>query len=121
MLPLQSTKYASNAIIEINKQSEKELFKEVYKLANYFKEELNYDSVPFCPYGNLRENYKALLFTEQAYDEFVTEPMPYRIYGACNTLAFKSLQKNPVAGYLNGFGFIHFLETEGILKKIGIN
>ena len=79
-----SKKYASNTIIEVDKQSEKELFAEVYKLAKYFKEELNYDFVPFCPYGDLREDYKALLFTEQAYDEFATDPMPYRIYGACN-------------------------------------
>ena len=73
-----SKKYASNTIIEVDKQSEKELFAEVYKLAKYFKEELNYDFVPFCPYGDLREDYKALLFTEQAYDEFATDPMPYR-------------------------------------------
>jgi len=36
-----SSKYTSNSIIEVDKQSEKELFEEVYKLAKYFKEELN--------------------------------------------------------------------------------
>ena len=73
----------SNSIIEVDKQSEKELFEEVYKLAKYFKDELHYDFVPFCPYGDLREDYKALLFTEQAPDKYIKEPMPYRIYGAC--------------------------------------
>ena len=54
----------SDSIIEVDKQSEKKIFEEVYKLAEYFKEELNYDSVPFCPYGDLREEYKVVLFTE---------------------------------------------------------
>ena len=31
----------SNNIIEVDKQSKKELFEEVYKLAEYFKEEFN--------------------------------------------------------------------------------
>jgi len=111
-----STKYASNTIIEVDKQSEKELFEEVYKLANYFKEELNYDSVPFCPYGNLQENYKALLFTEQAYDEFVTEPMPYRIYGACN-FGIQKFTKEPDRWVLKWIWFHPFFRNRGNLKK----
>lgn len=75
--------HSYNNVIFVDKQSNIDLYEEVYKIAKYFKEELNYDSVPFCPYGGLREEYKALLFTEEAYDEFVTEPIPYRIYGAC--------------------------------------
>lgn len=111
-----SKKYASNTIIEVDKQSEKELFAEVYKLAKYFKEELNYDFVPFCPYGDLREDYKALLFTEQAYDEFATDPMPYRIYGACN-FGIQKFTKEPDHWVLKWIWFHPFFRNRGNLKK----
>lgn len=56
-----STKYTSNTIIEVDKQSEKELFEEVYKLAKYFKEELNYDSVTYGVCSTIQ------VYLEQAY------------------------------------------------------
>ena len=110
-----STKYTSNTIIEVDKQSKKELFEEVYKLAKYFKEELNYDSVPFCPYGDLREEYKALLFTEEAYDEFA-EPMPYRIYGACS-FGIQKFTKAPNCWVLKWIWLHPFFRNRGNLKK----
>lgn len=79
-----SQKYSShNNIIYVDKQSNIDLYEEVYKLAKYFKEELNYDSVPFCKLGMLSETYDVSLFTEQALDKYIKEPIPYRIYGAC--------------------------------------
>ena len=111
-----TTKYASNTIIEVDKQSRKELFEEVYKLAKYFKEELNYDTVPFSPYGDLREDYKALLFTEQAYDEFATEPIPYRIYGACN-FTIQKFTKEPDRWMLKWIWFHPFFRNRRYLKK----
>jgi len=75
--------FSDTNIIQVDKQSNTDLYTEVYKLAKYFKEELNYDQVPFCRYGQLSEKYKVLLFTERALDKTKKEPMPYRIYGAC--------------------------------------
>ncbi|PHO11684.1 hypothetical protein CPG38_11700 [Malaciobacter marinus] len=102
------TKYTSNTIIEVDKQSEKKLFEEVYKLAKYFKEELNYDSVPFCPYGDLREEYKALLFIE--------EPMPYRIYGACS-FGIQKFTEEPNRWVLKWIWLHPFFRNRGNLKK----
>ena len=83
-----SEKYISNKnIIEVDRESDSHLYKEVYKIATYFREEFNYDSVGFCPFGYRNEpkrKYKALLFTEEASDKHDKEPMPHRIYGACN-------------------------------------
>ncbi len=73
-----SKKYKSNYPIKVDNQSTEEIHKEVYNIAKYFKEELNYDTVTYCPYGDLREKYNALLFTKKAYDTFENEPMPYR-------------------------------------------
>lgn len=111
-----STKYTLDTIIEVDKQSEKELFEEVYKLAKYFKEELNYDFVPFCPYGDLREEYKALLFTEEAPDKFIEEPMPYRIYGACS-FAIQKFTEEPDRWVLKWIWLHPFFRNRGNLKK----
>ncbi|QOG12600.1 hypothetical protein [Arcobacter sp. FWKO B] len=113
---LVSTEYRSNTIIEVDKQSELELFEEVYKLAKYFKEELNYDFVPFCPYGDLREEYKALLFTEEAPDKFIKEPMPYRIYGACN-FTIQKFTEEPDRWVLKWIWLHPFFRNRGNLKK----
>ena len=105
----------SNSIIEVDRQSEKELFEEVYKLAKYFKDELNYDSVPFCPYGDLREDYKALLFTEQAPDKYIKEPMPYRIYGAC-LFTLRKFTQDDDYWELKWIWFHPFFRNRGNLK-----
>lgn len=52
-----SKKYKSNYPIKVDNQSTEEIHKEVYKIAKYFKEELNYDTVTYYPYGDLREKY----------------------------------------------------------------
>lgn len=106
----------SNTIIEVDKQSEKKLLEEVYKLAEYFKEELNYDSVPFCPYGDLREEYKVLLFTEEALDQFISEPMPYRIYGACS-FTVQKFTKEADRWVLKWIWLHPFFRNRGNLKK----
>ena len=82
-----SEKYISNKnLIEVDRKSDVHLYEEVYKIAKYFKEELNYDFVPFCSLGYIDDpklKYKALLFTEEAPDKHEKEPTPHRIYGAC--------------------------------------
>lgn len=79
-----SEKFSSfNNILEVDKQSDIKLHEEVYKIAKYFMEELNYDRIPYSQYGNLSNEYKVLLFTEKALDIYRKDPMPYRIYGGC--------------------------------------
>ena len=110
----------SDNIIKVNKQSKKDLFEEVYKLAEYFKEEVNYDFIPFCLCGDLQEEYKVLLFAEEALDLFTSEPMPYRIYGAC-TFAIQKFKQEPNQWMLKWIWFHPFLEIGVILRIIGIN
>lgn len=80
-LPVSEKYNSFNNILEVDSK----LFKVTYKLAKYFKEEFNYDTVPFNENGMLNKPFKALLFTEQALDRVKNSsmPTPYRIYGAC--------------------------------------
>ena len=71
------------------------MHKEVFKIAEYFTEELNYDRVPYSPLGMLSEEYKVLLFTKEALDKYRAEPMPYRIYGACFFIKMKFTDPAP--------------------------
>ncbi|MDO9304201.1 MAG: hypothetical protein Q7T77_02650 [Sulfuricurvum sp.] len=112
-----SEKYSSyNNIIHVDKQSNVDLYEKVYKLAKYFKEELNYDSVPFSPLGQLSEDYKALLFTEQALDMYEKEPMPYRIYGAC-LFTIKQFTKDNDYWVLKWIWLHPFFRNRGNLKN----
>jgi len=71
-------------MIQVSNTNHTELYEEVYIIANYFKEELNYNRVPFCKLGMIPEPFEAILFTEKAYDQVSHEnKTPYRIYGAC--------------------------------------
>lgn len=106
----------SDNIIKVNKQSKKDLFEEVYKLAEYFKEEVNYDFIPFCLCGDLQEEYKVLLFAEEALDLFTSEPMPYRIYGAC-TFAIQKFKQEPNQWMLKWIWFHPFFRNRGNLKN----
>ena len=112
-----SEKYSSdNNIIYVNKQSNANLHEEVYKLAKYFKEELNYDTVPFSQLGILPKTYNVSLFTEQAFDKYIKEPMPYRIYGAC--LFTKMNFTNGKDYWVLEWIWIHpFFRNRGNLKK----
>jgi len=100
----------------MSKQTNFELSEEVYKLAEYFKEELDYGRVPFCRMGLLSEEYKALLFTEKALDKYEKEPSPYRIYGACVFTLLK-FTKEPDCWVLNWIWFHPFFRNRGNLKK----
>lgn len=115
-LPVSEKYFSYNNIIWVDKQSEINLCKKVYELARYFKEELNYDSVPFCPLGQLSEDYKALLFTEQAYDKYEKEPMPYRIYGAC-LFTVKQFTIDNDRWVLKWIWFHPFFRNRGNLKN----
>ncbi len=108
--------FSYNNIIQIDKHSDIDLHEEVYKIAEYFKEELNYDRVPFSPNGQLSEKYIVLLFTEEALDKYKTEPMPYRIYGACffNRMIFT---KDDDYWALEWIWFHPFFRNRGNLKK----
>ncbi len=110
-----SEKYKSNYPIKVDNQSTEEMHKEVYKIAKYFKEELNYDIVPYCPYGDLREKYNALLFTEKAYDIFENEPIPYLIFGACNFTIQKFTESDDY-WKLEWIWFHPFFRNRGNLK-----
>lgn len=105
-----------NNIIEINKYSDIDLYKEVYKIAKYFKEELNYDSVPFCLRGRLSEEYKVLLFTEQALDIYRKGSVPYRIYGGCLFSKMKFKEDDDYWA-LEWIWFHPFFRNRGNLKK----
>ena len=88
----------------------------MYKIAKYFKEELNYDRVPFPILGTISKEYKALLFTEEALDIYKKEPMPYRIYGACvfTLMTFKEGNNYWVLEWI----WLHpFFRNRGNLKK----
>jgi len=112
-----SEKFTSyNNIMQIDKQSDINLHKEVYKIAEYFKEELNYDSVPFSPIGQLSKEYKVLLFTEEALDKYKTDPMPYRIYGSCLFSKMK-FTKDDDTWALEWIWFHPFFRNRGKLKK----
>lgn len=78
-LPVSEKYYSNTNMLEVND----ELYDETYRLAKYFKEELNYDRIPFDIMGILDKPYSGLLFTEEALDIYRKDPMPYRIYGAC--------------------------------------
>lgn len=111
-----SQKYSSCDLIEMDKQTNFELYEEVYKLAEYFKEELNYDRVPFCPMGLLEEEYKAILFAEQALDKYIKEPTPYRIYGAC-LFTIQKFTQEPDRWVLKWIWLHPFFRNRGNLKK----
>ena len=71
---------SNNGLLEVNE----ELYEEVYRIANYFKEELNYDSIPFDQFGLQHIKYQAFLFEEKAMDlELIDGDFHHRIYGAC--------------------------------------
>ncbi len=114
-LPVSSEYASPDNIIRVDERSSSELHEEVYKFARYFKEELNYDSVPFCKSGSLDELYNALLFTEKALDKYISEPMPYRIYGAC--LFTKSESENGTYWILEWIWFHPFFRNRGNLKE----
>lgn len=90
------TKYKSeNGLINVSEKINTELFDEVYKIAEYFKNELDYDTVPFCKFGSIPKPFEVILFTEKAYDK-VDNQNPYscRIYGACLFSSIKIEDKN---------------------------
>ena len=112
-----SREYASsNNLITIDHQSNTGLFEEVYKIAKYFKEELNYDSVPFSKQGMISKPYKALLFTERALDKYKQGPMPYRIYGAC-VFTLMKFKEDDDYWVLEWIWFHPFFRNRGNLKK----
>ncbi len=112
-----SEKFSSfNNIIEIDKHSDIDLHEEVYTIAKYFKEELNYDSIPFNPFGQLFEEYKVLLFTEEALDVYRKGPMPHRIYGGCLFSKMKFKEDNDYWA-LEWIWFHPFFRNRGNLKK----
>ena len=105
-----------NNIITIDKQSDLDLCEEVFKIAKYFKEELNYNKVPYSPLGMTPKEDIALLFTEEAIDIYKTEPMPYRIYGACYFSKMKCT-KGEDYWALEWIWFHPFFRNRGNLKK----
>jgi len=114
-LPVSEKYHSYNNTISIDKNSENHLCKEVYKFAKYFKEELNYDRVPFSPSCMLQDEYKALLFTERAYDLFKKDPMPYRLYGVC---LFTKIKFTDAEYWVLEWIWLHpFFRNRGNLKK----
>jgi len=105
-----------NNTVTINKQSDSELHEEVFKIAKYFKEELDYDSIPYSQLGFIPKEDKVLLFTEEALDVYKTKPMPHRIYGACY---FKRMKFSKGEDYwaLEWIWLHPFFRNRGNLKK----
>ena len=108
--------HSINNILEIDKQSDIELHEEVYKIAKYFKEELNYDSIPYSKYGILSKEFKVVLFTEEALDGYKKDTMPYRIYGGCLFSKMKFTEDDDY--WALEWIWIHpFFRNRGNLKK----
>jgi hypothetical protein len=73
-----------NNLIIVDKKSDIDLHREVFKIAKYFSEDLNYNTIPpYPPLGIKNTEDIALLFTAEAIDLDKTEPMSYRIFGSC--------------------------------------
>lgn len=116
VLKLDQTVYGYTIV---NLDTNSHLTEEVYKLAQYFYKELDYDRPPFERNGRIEEPYKAILFTERTYDnpDDVQESPPYsRIFGAC--LFDQSL---PIKGntdwVLKWIWFHPFFRHRGKLKE----
>jgi len=108
-----------NDAITINKQSDSKLHEEVFKIAKYFQEELNYDRIPYSQLGMIPKKDTALLFTEEALDVYKTMPM-HTVYTELVILKKLNSQRLKIAGHLNGYGFIRFFVIEETLKNIGM-
>jgi hypothetical protein len=70
-------------LIIVDNKSDIDFREEVFKIAEYFKRELNYDKVPYSSFGIKGVEHKALLFTVDADDQYKAGLMPYRIFGSC--------------------------------------
>lgn len=114
-LPVSEKYDSSDNILRVSKSTNQSLYEEVYTFAKYFKEELNYDRVPFCKMGMLDKPYNVLLFTEQALDQYYGDPMPYRIYGACLFSEMKIADE--LHHKLEWIWFHPFFRNRGNLKK----
>lgn len=107
----------SNFLIEVNSLLNRPLFKEVYKIAKYFKEESNYDRVPFDLTGMLPTPYKVFLFTEIDIDEVAAgNKKTQRIYGAC-LFSKKSFSKSENIWVLEWIWLHPFFRHRGFLKE----
>jgi hypothetical protein len=73
-----------NNLIIVDKKSDIDLHREVFKIAKYFSEDLNYNTIPpYPPLGVRDKDHTALLFTTEATDLGKAESMSYRIFGSC--------------------------------------
>lgn len=106
-----------NNLIEVNRSSSSPLFKEVYKIAKYFKEESNCDRVPFDLMGILSTPYRVFLFTEIDVDEVAAgNKKTQRIYGAC--LFSELFTKDDKKYWVLNWIWLHpFFRYRGILKE----
>lgn len=108
---------APNNLIEVSLSSNNNLYDEVYKIAKYFKEESNYDRVPFDSMGMLPTPYKVFLFTEIDIDEVAAgNKKTQRIYGAC-LFSKKSLSKSENIWVLEWIWLHPFFRHRGFLKE----
>ncbi len=100
-------------MITVERQSDIELHDEVYKIAEYFKEELNYNKIPYGSQGMPNGENKALLFTEETQDLF---PAQLRIFGAC---CFSKLKFTKASDFwaLEWIWLHPFFRHRGKLKK----
>lgn len=106
-----------NNLIAVDSSSNRNLYKEVYKIAKYFKEEFNYDRVPYDLMGMLPNPYKVFLFVESDINEEAAgNKKTQRIYGAC-LFAEKSFPKSENIWTLEWIWIHPFFRHRGLLKE----
>ena len=115
-LSIYKTLNPCNNLIIVDKKSDIVLHEEVFKIAKYFTEELNYSTVPYSPLGIKDQENIALLFTAEAIDLYKTEPVPYRIFGACCFSKY-SFKEDKDYWALEWIWLHPFFRNRGNLKK----
>jgi hypothetical protein len=115
-LSIHKTQNPCDNLIIVDNKSGISIHEEVFKIAEYFTKELNYNSVPYSRFGNLSEEFKALLFTVDADDLYEDGLMPYRIFGACS---FTKINCTEGKDYwaLEWIWLHPFFRNRGTLKK----
>jgi hypothetical protein len=106
-----------NNLIIVDEKSDINLHNEVYKIAKYFSEDINYFGIPPYPLLGIKNKEDiALLFTAEVIDLDKTEPMSYRIFGSCY-FSRQSFTKDNDCWALEWIWLHPFFRNKGNLKK----
>jgi len=108
-------------VVEVTNQTgDNKLYEDTYKIAKYFKRELNYDRVPFELSGISSKPYSTLLFTQIDYDlKAAEEDNHYTIYGACYFNKVNLFKEQHEETWVLRWVWIHpFFRNRGDFRKL---